>query len=493
MKKPSENNKRGGRSSSRNSDSERGRGSTQRSGTRTFRKSNDSDGSGEDKPYKRARSSGNRPDTGKRSFSRRDNDDEGSRPYKGRPDRERTSSKRTGADRRRNTSEGNSEESRGSGGNLYHKKRSFSKNKEARERGEGRSDKSFSKESGNNRREGGFPKRSFSKGGRREEDGRSAKERSIDNEKRYFEERGSEGRGSYGKNRLPSDDPRNRGFSEDRSDKKSFSKDGEDKGFSKKKDYKDKNAGKKSVKIGRKSDDEGGLIRLNKYIANTGLCSRREADEMILAGVVSVNGEVVTELGYKIQPEDEVRYNNQLLKREKHVYLLLNKPKDFITTTDDPQERKTVMSLIEGACRERVYPVGRLDRATTGLLMFTNDGEMTKKLTHPSSRVRKIYHVELDKSLKVADMKKIIEGVELEDGVTMVDDIKFVGEGKNKKEIGLTLHSGKNRIVRRIFESLGYTVKKLDRVVFAGLTKKDLGRGRWRFLTPMEINMLKML
>lgn len=240
-----------------------------------------------------------------------------------------------------------------------------------------------------------------------------------------------------------------------------------------------------------KSSKEDKRMRLNKFISNAGICSRREADEMIAAGVVSVNGKVITELGYKAYPTDEIRYNGEIIKTERPVYVLLNKPKDFITTTDDPEERRTVMALVENACKERIYPVGRLDRGTTGLLLFTNDGDMTKKLTHPSGRIKKIYHVELDKSLKAGDMKRIADGLELEDGLTVVDAISYVGD--DKKQVGVELHSGKNRIVRRLFESLEYKVVKLDRVYFAGLTKKDLTRGKWRFLTDMELNMLRML
>jgi len=244
---------------------------------------------------------------------------------------------------------------------------------------------------------------------------------------------------------------------------------------------------------GRKSKggSDDGEKRLNKFIANTGLCSRREADELIEAGVISVNGEVVTTLGTKVKPGDDVRYNGEPLRTERHVYVLLNKPKDFITTTDDPGERKTVMNLVEDACKERIYPVGRLDRNTTGLLLLTNDGELTKKLTHPSYNTKKVYQVELDRNLTAADMNAISEGVELEDGLAVVDEIAYILPD-DKKQIGVELHSGRNRIVRRIFESLGYQVKKLDRTVFAGLTKKDLPRGRWRFLTEMELNMLQM-
>ena len=231
-------------------------------------------------------------------------------------------------------------------------------------------------------------------------------------------------------------------------------------------------------------------VRLNKYIANAGVCSRREADTLIVAGAISVNGEVVTELGFKVMPTDEVRFGDKVLQREKPVYILLNKPKDYITTMYDEFNRKHVMQLIKGACKERVYPVGRLDRDTTGLLLFTNDGEMTKKLTHPRSGVRKIYHVTLNKNLKPSDLEQIAAGVELDDGEMVVDEIAYVGN--NKDEVGVTIHSGKNRIVRRIFESLDYEVVKLDRVVFAGLTKKDLPRGAWRMLTEAEINILKM-
>jgi 23S rRNA pseudouridine2605 synthase len=238
-------------------------------------------------------------------------------------------------------------------------------------------------------------------------------------------------------------------------------------------------------------ENSTGLIRLNKYISNSGICSRREADDMIAAGVISVNGEIVTKLGTKISSADVVKYNNETMRRERNVYLLLNKPKDFITTVDDPENRSTVMNLIEGACKERVYPVGRLDRNTTGVLLFTNDGELTKRLTHPSSNIKKIYHVELDKNVTPGDIIKISEGVNLDDGRVQVDAIAY-DHPSDKTQVGIELHSGKNRVVRRIFEELGYNVKKLDRVFFAGLTKKDLPRGRWRFLTEMEVNMLKM-
>jgi len=243
----------------------------------------------------------------------------------------------------------------------------------------------------------------------------------------------------------------------------------------------------------RKTNEDKGLIRLNRYISNAGICSRRKADELIAAGVVTVNGEAVTELGHKVDPaKDLIRYNGELLKREKKVYVLLNKPKDYITTTDDPQERRTVMQLVDKASRERIYPVGRLDRNTTGLLLMTNDGDLADKLSHPKNGITKIYNVELDKSLSQGDLNKIAFGLELEDGLIKPDNISYVAGG-TKKEIGIQIHSGKNRIVRRIFEHLGYSVEKLDRVVYGNLTKKDLPRGRWRYLEDHELIQIKHL
>lgn len=238
--------------------------------------------------------------------------------------------------------------------------------------------------------------------------------------------------------------------------------------------------------------EEGGLVRLNKFIANSGICSRREADTYIETGLVSVNGVKVTELGTKIDPsKDDVRFNGQRIKGEKKVYIVMNKPKDFVTTMSDPHAEKTVMDLIsKSLCPERVFPVGRLDKATTGVLLFTNDGDLTEKLTHPSHGIRKIYHAVLDKNLKKEDFDSILDGIELEDGPIAADALSYV-DG-DKSQIGLEIHSGRNRIVRRIFEHLGYRVKRLDRVYFAGLTKKNLRRGAWRFLDEKEIGMLKM-
>ena len=254
----------------------------------------------------------------------------------------------------------------------------------------------------------------------------------------------------------------------------------------------DRDASEKVRDSGYRRKDEG-MIRLNKYLADAGVCSRREADKLIVSGVVKVNGKTITELGTRVSIEDKVVYGGQALRREKLRYLVLNKPKDFITTTDDPFERKTVMSLVEKACKERIYPVGRLDRMTTGVLLFTNDGELAKKLTHPKHGVRKIYHVVLHKQLTKADFVKIAEGIELDDGLIKVDKIAWADEIINKKEVGIELHSGRNRIVRRIFESMGYKVLRLDRTVFAGITKKDTPRGKWRMLGDNEVNMLKRL
>ncbi len=232
-------------------------------------------------------------------------------------------------------------------------------------------------------------------------------------------------------------------------------------------------------------------IRLNKFLSNAGICSRREADVLIQTGVVTVNGKIVTELGFKISPTDVIQYDGETINAEKKRYVLLNKPKGFITTMDDPLGRKTVMSLVKSACRERVYPVGRLDRETTGLLLFTNDGDLAKKLTHPRYQARKIYHVELNKPFKSDDFDTLLRGVDLEDGRSSADKISYI-EGGTSREVGVEIHSGKNRVVRRMFEAIGYTVVKLDRVVFAGLTKKDLPRGMFRHLKEDEVSYLKM-
>ena len=248
---------------------------------------------------------------------------------------------------------------------------------------------------------------------------------------------------------------------------------------------------KKQIEYKEQFVDPNEPIRLNKFLANAGVCSRREADEFITAGVVSVNGEVVTELGTKIKRGDEVKFHDQTVSIERKIYVLLNKPKDTVTTSDDPQARRTVMDLVKGACDERIYPVGRLDRNTTGVLLLTNDGNLASKLTHPKYLKKKIYHVHLDKNLTKADMEQIAAGIQLDDGEIQADAISYTDDFK-KDEVGIEIHSGKNRIVRRIFESLGYKVVKLDRVFFAGLTKKGLRRGEWRYLTEQEVNFLRM-
>ena len=257
-----------------------------------------------------------------------------------------------------------------------------------------------------------------------------------------------------------------------------------------------KESSKKKIVIKKKEQSESepagdGLIRLNKYISNSGVCSRRDADKIISEGLVTINGQVVTELGHKVSLDDDVLLDGKKLNPERKVYLLLNKPRGFVTTLDDPHAERTVMQLVKNACKERIYPVGRLDMQTTGVLLFTNDGELAKKLTHPSYEKKKVYHVQLDKDFLPEDLEKIEKGIELEDGFIKADEISLI-DRNDLRQVGIEIHSGKNRIVRRIFNLLGYQVERLDRVVFAGLTKKDLPRGRHRFLTLQEINFLKM-
>lgn len=377
---------------------------------------------------------------------------------------------------------------RGEKSGFERKPRSYDKDRAPREEGSER--KSFG------RRDDGDDSRSFSRDNRSERSfgRRRDDDRSFD--KRNDRTTGENGGKRYGKEKgRPAE--RNKSFLKSGvKDDKPFGR------FSKKPGRDDRRSREAAPLVQKKrhikkerSDYESavddGTIRLNRYISNAGICSRREADDYITAGLVSVNGEIVTELGTKVSLGDDVRYNGERLKAEKNVYLILNKPKDYITTSDDPDGRKTVMELVAKACKERIYPVGRLDRNTTGLLLFTNDGELAKKLTHPSTMVRKVYFVELDKSLRKADFDQLLSGVSLEDGVQAVDDISY-DAGGDKSQVGVELHSGKNRIVRRLFEHLGYEVRKLDRVIFAGLTKKDLPRGRFRMLTEVEIASLKM-
>lgn len=342
-------------------------------------------------------------------------------------------------------------------------------------------DRSFNKFDRNDKRDGNRSFNKFDKGERRDND--RPYNKFEKNDRRDSDQRSSTGRpaGRDDRDRKPydaskrfdkSDRPYKNRFDENESGVKTFHP-------------------RKKIATAEPKDD--GLIRLNRYISNAGICSRRKADELIESGVVSVNGVVVTELGTKVDPAtDEIRYNNERLKREKMVYVLLNKPKDYITTTDDPQERRTVMHLVSKATKERIYPVGRLDRNTTGLLLLTNDGNLAEKLSHPRNNISKIYNVELNKNLTQGDFNKIQFGIQLEDGLIKPDDLSYV-MGASKREIGIQIHSGKNRIVRRIFESLGYEVVKLDRVVYANLTKKDLTRGRWRYLEERELIQLKHL
>lgn len=271
------------------------------------------------------------------------------------------------------------------------------------------------------------------------------------------------------------------------SDKKRFATSASDNRKQFKKDFKKSQVSKTTQK---NTEDTG--IRLNKYISNSGICSRREADTYIEHGSVSVNGKLMTQMGYKVQPTDEVRFDGTLISIEQKRYILLNKPKNYITTMEDDRGRKTVMEIIANATKERIYPVGRLDRNTTGLLLFTNDGELAKKLTHPKHNVRKLYHASLDKKLTLADLDKLRGEVIIEGRKVFIDAVSYV-EGERKTEVGIEIHSGRNRIVRKIFENFGYTVTKLDRVVFAGMTKKNLPRGRWRELTSQEVNTLQML
>ncbi len=294
----------------------------------------------------------------------------------------------------------------------------------------------------------------------------------------------------------PEDNYRKRGEYKERGRKKEY---GREKEYSRerpslsetgKEELRKKHYSKKKILAHRlKSEDANTEIRLNRYISMGGICSRRDADQLIVEGRVKVNGEVVQTVGQKVKRTDRVEVDDAQITPEKKIYLVLNKPKDYVTTVEDPLERKTVMSLIEGACKERVYPIGRLDRLTTGVLLFTNDGDLAKKLTHPKYDHKKIYHVFLDKPLEENDFEAIVAGVELEDGFIKADEMSYTSP--DRMEVGIEIHSGRNRIVRRIFEHLGYQIVKLDRVYFAGITKKNLPRGRWRFLTPREVNILK--
>ncbi|WP_302961968.1 pseudouridine synthase [Alistipes finegoldii] len=335
------------------------------------------------------------------------------------------------------------------------------------------------------------PRRSF--GDERYRDG--------DKPRRSFGDKPRGEKPAYGDNRGPKKFGDRKFGDKPYGERKSGDKPAGDRRFADKKSG-DRRFGDKPYKPGfRKHDDKPasypkftpekqiGEMRLNRFLAQSGLCSRREADDFITAGLVTVNGQIVTQLGTKVLPTDEVKFNDSRVQGEKKVYLVLNKPKGYVTSLDDPHAGKTVMELVQGACTERIYPVGRLDKNSLGLLLFTNDGDLTKQLTHPAFRKKKIYQVSLDKPLTRADMDRIAEGITLEDGEIFADEISYVKD--NKQEVGIEIHSGRNRIVRRIFEFLGYTVTKLDRVYYAGLTKKNLKRGAWRFLSREEVERLK--
>ncbi|RAU84227.1 pseudouridine synthase [Pontibacter arcticus] len=411
-----------------------------------------------------------RREDGERKPFNSDRRDSGERRSFGGDRREETGERRSfNSDRNREGSERrsfNSDRNEGGGKRPY--------NSDRREGGEKRS-------FGGDRRESG-ERNSFNADRR---DDRRSNDRPYNRENREGGERRSFGeKREFGDKKTFRPERRENKFSN--SDRRS--KDGADKPETPNYNLSRYNDNPRIKKTNIKQEDDG-TLRLNRYIANAGVCSRREADVLIESGEIKVNGEVVTEMGYKVNPGDTVMYGKQVLSREKMVYVLLNKPKDFITTTDDPEGRKTVMSLVENASTERIFPVGRLDRNTTGLLLFTNDGEMAQKLTHPSNNVKKIYQVELDKPLTKDHFRQIAEGLELEDGKADVDDVALLGE--SNKFVGIEIHIGRNRIVRRIFEHLGYDVVSLDRVQYATLTKKDLPRSNWRYLTEKEVIRLK--
>lgn len=438
--------------------------------------------------------------------------------------RDERSGDRGGFNRERSFNRGE----RGSDRGGFNRERSFNRDERGGDRG------SFNRERGFNRDDRSGDRSNFNRDDRSGDRGGFNRERNFNRD-----ERGGD-RGGFNRDRSFNRDDRGGdrgGFNRDRSfnrddrggDRDGFNRDrsfnrddrGGDRGnfyspFDKRKSFgsrDDRNDGSRTLRPRKNRGDEmrpkvgAGLtpkpqyveepfdpeqeIRLNKYVANSGVCSRREADNHILAGEITVNGEIITTLGTKIKMGDEVRFNGEVIKGEKKVYLLLNKPKGYVTSVDDPHAEKTVMELIKGACSERVYPVGRLDKSTTGVLLLTNDGELTKMLTHPTYSKKKIYHVFLDKRITEDDMERIATGIDLDDGVSYADAISYV-DGSDKSQVGVEIHSGKNRIIRRMFDAIGYKVIKLDRVYFAGLTKKSVPRGKWRFLTQREVGMLKM-
>lgn len=392
--------------------------------------------------------------------------------------------------------EGYNRYNRNEGGNSYGRRPRFTPNNEGGERPQ----RSYSSRYNNNNGEGGEqrPYRPrFNNGGQQGEGGYRPR-RSYNS--RY--NNNNNGEGGEQRSYRPRFNNAQQGEGGFRSQRPRFNNGGQQGGYNRQQGggYRPRTADynlnakysmKKQIEYKDILTDPDEPIRLNKFLANAGICSRREADEFITAGVVSVNGVVVTELGTKVKRSDEIKFHDQPVNIERKVYVLLNKPKDCVTTSDDPQERKTVMDFVKGACKERIYPVGRLDRNTTGVLLLTNDGDLASKLTHPKYLKKKIYHVYCDKNVTKADLDQIVAGITLDDGEIHADAVSYASD-TDKSQVGIEIHSGKNRIVRRIFEALGYRVIKLDRVYFAGLTKKGLRRGDWRYLTEQEVNMLRM-
>ena len=453
---------------------------------------------GERKSYDRSgdndRSSSSREgSTERKSFDRDSRDNRGSSDRKPSFDRKSSPDRSSSYERRGPSNRGGSSEGRGS-----------SDRKPYNKEGRGPSDRSSSYErrgpsnrGGSSERRGSSDRKPYNKEGRDPSDRRSSTDRSYSSGKSSSRGNKFGGNKSYGDKETDNKGSfdNKRSFNKDRSDRKPASRGGSKFGDRKRaadsgRDFKRNLRPRRKTADPVKEDD--GLIRLNKYIANSGMCSRRQADEYIKTGVVEVNGTVITEMGFKVKPEDDVRFDGKRLTPERKTYVLLNKPKGYITTTSDERDRKTVMDLVANATKTRIFPVGRLDRQTTGALLFTNDGYLAKKLTHPSHGVKKIYHIILDRDLHGDDMEKIRQGIHMHEGVATVDKVSYI-DGKSRNEIGVEIHIGWNRVVRRIFEKLGYKVEALDRVQFAGLTKKNLKRGDWRILDEKEVNFLKMM
>jgi 23S rRNA pseudouridine2605 synthase len=510
----------GRRGSSRNSSSSTG--GRKSGGPRSFKKS---DSKSSDRPYRKDDGGGSkRPSRSyggssegrssygdrKSSFKKRDDDSAGKSSYRG-----KDSSAPRKSSYRKSDSEGSQrsgdrfkkfdkpygKRDEGSSGRSYGNKRGGFRKDEGGSESRGRSSYGDRRDSSSSRprKTSGFRK-SDSEGGDKEfkkldKPFEKRDERSFDS-RRPRRDSGKSFRGKRDSDQSSGDEGRpvrksrfDKFSGDDNTERSSRGRSsGEERGFFKKsKTRYEPKPDRKSQDIAPPTQTE--KMRLNRFIANSGVCSRREADNLISMGLISVNGKTVTEMGYKVNPGDEVRYENKVLKAEKPVYVLMNKPKGFLTTTDDPQERNTVMHIIGSNVKERIYPVGRLDRNTTGLLLLTNDGDLADKLMHPSYNIKKIYKVELDRPITKADLQAVMDGVILEEGRALVDDVAIVSE--DGKTVGVEIHIGWNRVVRRIFESLGYEVMKLDRSVYAGLDKKDLGRGQWRFLTKEEIVRLK--